>query len=198
VASLSNGQIGGAGLGATAGGSLLSAGGSIASGFANKSMYDYQASIAQLNQQIDNQNAEFARQTGEQQSLQSGLRSGQQLGQIKVGEAASGFDVRSGSNAQVQASQKQIAMLDQNQIRSNAARTAYNYQLQGTVAGAQASLYQMAGNNSVTAGVVGAGSSILGGAASVSSEWLQGSKVGLWGAGGSTSASGDDQLYGAA
>lgn len=193
---LSNGQIGAAGMGATAGGSLLSAGGSIASGFANKSMYDYQASIAQLNQQIDLQNAEFSRQTGEQQALQSGMKSAQQLGQIKVAQAASGFDVRSGSNAQVQASQKQIAMMDQNQIRSNAAKTAYGFQEQATMAGAQADVYKAAGSNAMTAGIIGAGSSILGGAASVSNEWLQASKVGMFNGGG-TSASGDDQLWGA-
>lgn len=190
---LSNSQIGAGGIGATAGGSLLSAGGSIASGFANKDMYDYQASIAQLNQQIDLQNAEFARQTGEQQATQSGMKSAQQAGQIKVAQAASGFDVRSGSNKQVQESQQRIAMMDQNQIRSNAARTAYGYQEQATVAGAQADLYKMAGSNSLTAGFIGAGSSVLGGAASVSNEWLQGSKVGLFN---STSASGNDQLFG--
>ncbi|MDR3572259.1 MAG: hypothetical protein P4L50_00220 [Anaerolineaceae bacterium] len=174
-----SGQIAGLGAGATAGGSLLSAGGSIASGFANSSMFNYQASIARLNQQIDSQNAEFATQTGEQQALQFGLKARAQMGQIKASEASSGFDVRTGSNAQVQASQRGLNLLDADVIRSNAAKTAYNYETQGTVAGAQADLYTMAGSNALTAGFVGAGTSILGGAASVSNEWLKGQMVGL-------------------
>ena len=174
-----SGQIAGLGIGATAGGSLLSAGGSFASGVANSSMYNYQASIARLNQQIDTQNAEFATQTGEQQALQFGLKARAQMGQIKTAEASSGFDVRTGSNAQVRASQQRLNLLDADVIRSNAAKTAYNYETQGTVAGAQASLYSMAGSNALSAGVIGAGTSILGGAASVSSEWLKGQMVGL-------------------
>jgi hypothetical protein len=185
-------QIGQLGMGATAGGSILSAFGSLSSGFANKDMYDYQAGIAKLNQQIDLQNAEFARQTGEQQATQFGLKAGAQMGQIKAAQASSGLDVRSGSAAQVQASQRTLNTLDTNVIRSNAAKTAYNYTEQATVAGAQANLYTMAGTDSLIAGAIGAGSSIIGGAASVSSEWLQGAKVGLWGAGGGSSSDAPD------
>ena len=178
---LSSGQIGGLGLGATAGGGLMQAFGSLASGFANKSMYDYQASISKLNQQIAAQNAELARQTGEQQALNFGLRASQQMGQIKTAQASAGFDVRSGSDAQVRASQRMLNETDLNMIRSNAAKTAYGFQEQGTIAGAQAQVYDMAGAQSLVAGGMGAGASILGGAASVSSEWLQGQRVGLWG-----------------
>lgn len=182
-------QIGGAGIGATAGGSILSAFGSIGSGIANKDMYDYQSSIANLNKQIDLQNAEFSRQTGEQQAFQYGLKASQQMGQIKVAQASSGFDVNSGSAVAVRASQGKLNQLDNDIIRSNAAKTAYGYTEQATVAGAQADLYSMAGRNSMAAGVIGAGSSILGGAGSVSSMWLQGQRVGLFGAG-------DDNLLG--
>lgn len=188
---LSNQTIGGAGMAATAGGGLLSAFGSISSGIANEGMYNYQASIAKINEQIDAQNAEYALQTGRQQNQQFGFKAGQQMGQIKTAEASSGFDVRSGSAAQVQASQRGLDRLDMEVLHSNAAKTAYNYEIQGTMEGAQASLYQKAGSNALAAGFVGAGSSLLGGAASVSSEWLQGQRVGLWGGGGGPST-GDD------
>ena len=105
-------QIGAAGMGATAGGSVLSAFGGLSSGFANQGMYDYQASIAKLNEQIDKQNEEFAVQQGEQQALKVGIAGRFQAGQIKVAQASSGFDVRSGSNAQVQQSQHEITRLD--------------------------------------------------------------------------------------
>ena len=179
-------QIGQLGMGTTGGGSILSAFGSLSSGIANKGMYDYQSGIAKLNQQIDLQNAEFARQLGEQQASQFGLKAAAQMGQIKVAQASSGFDVRSGSNAQVQASQAGLNRLDTTIIRSNAAKVAYNYESQGAAAGAQAELYSMAGANALAAGGIGAATSILGGVSSVSSEWLQGARVGLWGGGDST------------
>jgi hypothetical protein len=174
-------QIGGLGLGATAGGSLMQAFGGLASGFANKDMYDYQASIARLNEQIDKQNAEFAVQQGEQQALKVGMQGRFQAGQIKIGQASSGFDVNSGSNKQVQQSQHSMTMLDTDIVRSNASKTAYGFREQGAVAEAQSNLYTMAGNNAMEAGFMNFGTSILGGASSVSSEWLRGQQMGLWG-----------------
>ena len=182
---MDNGKLGSLGTGATGGGSILSAFGSLSSGIANKGIYDYQSGIAKLNQQIDLQNAEFARQQGEQQSQQFGLKAGAQMGQIKVAQASSGFDVRSGSAAQVRSSQAQLNTLDMDVIRSNAAKTAYGFKEQGAVAGAQANLYTMAGTNAMEAGFMNFGTSILGGASSVSSEWLKGQQMGLWGDAGS-------------
>lgn len=181
MGNLSPKTIGGAGVGATAGGGILSAFGALSSGIANKETFDYQASIARLNQQLDKQNADWARETGEQTAGQFGLKAGQEMGHIKTGQAASGLDIRSGSAAEVRSSQSKLNQLDLDVIRSNAAKTAYNFEVQGTMAGAQAGLYDKAGENSLTAGAIGMGSSFLGTAASVSSEWLQGQRVGLWG-----------------
>lgn len=175
-------DIGSIGLAANASGSILSAFGSLSSGVSNSNMYQYQAGIAQINQQLDAQNAEFARQTGEESALQFGLKAGAQMGQIKVAQASSGFDVRSGSNAQVRASQTSLNALDTDVIRSDAAKTAYNYEVQGSIAGDQATLYSSAASDALAAGVVGTGSSVLGGVGSVSSMWLKGQQSGLWGA----------------
>lgn len=174
-------QIGQIGLGSTAAGSLLSAGGSISSGIASSNMYSYQSGIAKLNQQLDAQNEEFARQTGEQQAQQFGIKAGQQMGQIKASQASAGFDVRSGSDAQVRASQRTLNSIDTDTIRSNAAKTARGYQIQGTIAGAQASMYSSAASNALAAGFLGAGSSVLGGVSSVSQQWLKGNQVNQWG-----------------
>lgn len=173
-------SIGAAGLGTSAGGSILSAFGSIASGSANQDMYDYQASIARLNSQIDLQNAEYSRQVGEQQASQYGIKAGQQMGAIKSAQASSGLDVNSGSAMDVRASQGRLNRLDTDVIRSNAAKTAYNYEIKSTMDNAQAGLYSMAGDNAMSAGLIGAGSSVLGGLGSVSGQWLQGQRVGLW------------------
>lgn len=184
----SNSAIGGAGIAATASGGVLSAFGAISSGVANSNMFNYQASVAKLNQQIDSQNAEFAMENGREQNMISGLKSGQQQGQIIASQASSGFDVRSGSNKQVQDSQIKAERTDSDIIRSNASKTAYNFEVQGAIAGAQATADKAAGGNALTAGFIGAGSSILGASASVSSEWLQGQRVGLWGSSGGTPA----------
>jgi hypothetical protein len=187
-------QIGGVGLGATAGGGILGAFGSLASGVANSGMYDYQASVARLNAQIDKQNAEYSVETGREQEQQFGFKAGAQLGQIRASQASSGFDVRSGSAAQVQTSQQQLDRLGMQTIRSNAAKTAYNYETQAAVSESQAGLYKKAGANSLAAGGVGAMSSLLGSAASVSNEWLSGQRIGLWGkdGGGTSTSTGDD------
>jgi hypothetical protein len=185
--------LGALGIGSTIAGAETSAQGAAQLGTANSAMYSYQAGIANLNKSIDLQNQEFAAQTGEQQAQSFGIQEGQQLGQIKAAQASSGFDVNSGSSAQVRASQRQIGSVDTAIIRSNAAKTAYNYELQGTVAGAQSSLYTMASTNAAQAGSLSAEASILGGAASVSNQWLQAGNVGLFTTpttpGGSTSSS---------
>jgi hypothetical protein len=173
-------KLGAIGMGATAGGSLLSAGGAIASGFSNANMFSYHAALAKLKAQVADQNAEFAIQTGEQTAVKTGLQQAQRMGAIKVAQAASGLDVNSGTNKQVRESQQMIDRMDQNQIRSNAARTAYGYKLEAAGDLAEADAYSTASKNAMVAGGIGAMSSILGGASSVSSEWLQGNKVGMW------------------
>lgn len=180
---LSPTQIGGIGMGATAGGGILSAFGSISSGIANQNMFDYQSAIANINAQIDRQNAQYAIDTGNQQNLELGLKQGQQLGQQKTALASSGFDIRSGSAAQVIASQESLNRLDQTILRSNTTKTAYNFETQASTAEQQAQMYTLAGENSFQAGLIGAGSSILGSASSVSREWLQGNQVNLWNTG---------------
>lgn len=195
----SNSAIGSAGMASTASGGVLSAFGAISSGVANSSMFNYQASVAKLNQQIDAQDAEFSMEAGREQNEISGLKAGQQQGQIIASQSSSGFDVRSGSAKQVQASQTMTERTDSDLIRSNAAKTAYNYEVQGTIAGAQATAYKAAAGNALTAGFIGAGSSILGASASVSSEWLQGQRVGLWGGGtGSQTYGGGTDVFGGA
>jgi hypothetical protein len=188
--------IGETGLGATAAGSALSAYGAYETGTANSRMYGYQAQVAQINSKIALQNADYARMQGEQQAVIAGRKGAQQFGGIRAAEGASGLDVNSGSSTQVQASQKSTTALDMTQIRSNAAKVAYDYTTQSTEDISQAGLYNMAASNAKTAGDIGALTSIVGGAGSVSSKWLQGQQEGLWGNGsGSFTASSDSAIY---
>ena len=176
-----NTDLGYAGIGSTFLGALTSAFAGFEEGRAEKKMYDYQAGVARLNAQIAEQNAKYASDVGELQAGEFGYRAAAQLGQIKAAQASHGLDVRSGSPAQVQQSQQLMSAVDMAAIRSNAAKTAYNYRTEAVQASAQAGLDVMAGRNAALAGDVKAATSIIGGAASVSQEWLQGQKMGLWG-----------------
>lgn len=150
------------------------------SGQAQANMYNYQAAVAQINQQIMQQNASWATQEGEVQAQQSGMKTRAQVATTQAQQGAGNLDVRSGSNARVQASELEIGEEDQALIRSNAAQRAYGFEVQGFQYAAQASSDKAAASNSQTAGTISAVSSLLGGAGSVSSKWLQGSQMGLF------------------
>ncbi len=175
-------ELGALGIGSTIGGGLSSAIGSLMGGTAQQQYYDYQAGVARMNAQIAEQNASYAINVGEAQAQQEGLAGGQRMGKIIAGQAASGLDVNTGSNKQVQQSQVGLERLSQVGIRSTAAKTAYNYEVEAAGLSAQAAADVQAGKNAKTAGMIGAVSSILGSATSVSSEWLKGQQLNLWGA----------------
>lgn len=177
-----NALVGEVGMGTTFLGGITSALSSFIGGIDQQEMYNYQAGVARLNAQIAEQNATYATQVGELQATQAGLQGGQRMGQIRTAQSASGLDVNTGSNRQVQASQKEATGNTLAAIRMNAAKTAYNYRTEGVQYTSQAQLDTLAGRNARTAGLIGAGSSILGGASSVASEWMRGQQLGLWGA----------------
>ena len=172
--------LGAIGVGSSLAGGMLSAYGAERTGAAQQQMYNYQAQVAQINVNIEKQNAEYALNQGEQQAQQFGLRAGQQRGQIIAAQGASGIAVGSGSNAAVVSSQDLLTRMDLTQIRSNAAKTAYDFNVKATTDVNQATLDVLAGANAKTAGDINAASSILGTIGSVSSKWLQGQQSGMW------------------
>jgi hypothetical protein len=156
-------------------------------------MYNYQAAVARINAQIDQQNADYAIGVGESQAKISGEKGAQTLGFIRSSQGASGLDVNSGSAKQVYNSQSGVLAEDQNTIRQNAAKTAYDYKTKAGFDTAQAGMYDAASKNATTAGWINAGSSLISTAGSVSSKWMQGNTAGLWGSSGS---GGPITLYG--
>ncbi len=163
------------GMGASALGAGVSAYGSLQKGAADKAMYNYQAGVAQLNQKIALQNASYAVQSGESAAYQSGLKTAFTRGQQVVDQSASGFDVGGGSAAGVRKSTTELGVYDQNLIRTNFAKKAYGFEVEAATKGAEAGADVIAGEQASKAGTIGAVSSILGGAGSVSSKWLQAS-----------------------
>jgi len=175
--------IGAIGIGTSLAGGLLSAFGAKQTGENQQAMFNYQAQVARINSQIDKQNEEYARNQGEIQATQYGMKARQQAGAIRAAQGASNIDVNSGSAAKVQADQRFIAQTDLTQIRSNAAKVAYDYDVKSVMDLNQANLDVMAGENAKQAGQINAMSSILGTVGSVSSKWLQGGQQGMWSTG---------------
>lgn len=172
------GQVG---LGATVAGGVVSAMGAAKQGEATQQAYNYRAQVARINAGIDKQNAEWERKKGEVEAQQYGMKATQQRGQIKVAQAASGLDVNTGSAKQVQESQEKVTAMDLAQIRSNAAKIAYNYDTQAVMDENQAKLDELTGRQAKEASYYKVAESIIGTVSGVSSKWQAGKTAGLWG-----------------
>lgn len=168
-------SISAVGAGASAGGSILSAIGAISGGESQQAMYQYQAGVAQLNQKIALQNADYAEQVGGTAVLQEGRKVASVVSAEKVGQAGSGIDVNTGSAAETRASTTRIGQYDEGVIATNYAKKAYGYEVEAATKGAEAGADIIAGDEAVKASKIAAASSILSGAGNVASKWLQGS-----------------------
>ena len=175
--------VGAIGMGASLAGGIMGAVGAEKTAAAQQQMYNYQAGIAQINSKIDLQNADYARNVGEIQATNYGIKAAQELGNIKTAQSASNIDVNSGSAVDVRTSQSKVAQMDLTQIRSNAAKTAYDFDVKSTMDLNQSTLDIMGGENAKQAGDINAMSSIIGSVGSVSSKWMQGNQAGMWGSG---------------
>lgn len=183
---------GAVGLGSSLAGGILGAVSAEREGQSQSSMYNYQAQVSRINAQIDRQNSEWAQHKGDVEGLQYGMKAGQQFGQIRAAQGASGLDVNSGSAKEVQDSQRTITHMDEAQIRENAGKTAYDYRFKATTDENQAGLYDRAASDATSAAHLKAIGSIIGSAGSVSSKWMAGSQAGLFGGG----SGGPIKLYG--
>ena len=168
------------GIGSAIAGSMVSAYGNYQAGQASSAEATYKAGVASMNQQIAQQNANYARYAGEVQAQQEGMKVGAQISETKAEQGASNLDVSSGSAAAVRESEWKIGQQDLGTIRSNAAKRAYGYEIEGVQYGAEATLDTFAAKQAKTAGTIAAIGSLLGGASSVSSKWTEGQKSGVF------------------
>jgi hypothetical protein len=160
-------------MGASAIGGIVGAVGAMQKGAGEAQMYNYQAGVAQMNQRIAQQNADYARQAGEVEAQQKAMQVRAQVGDIKARQAASGLDISSGSPLAVRTSAEEVGAENVALVRSDAAKKAYGYEVQGLSYGAESTLDQYAASRAKTAGMFEAAGSILGGAGNVSSKWFQ-------------------------
>ena len=174
----------GVGMASTVVGGVISGIGNKFSSDATANAYRYKAGIATLNQTIAKQNAAWAVNAGGVKAANFGLKAGQEIGQTKAVQGASGLDVNTGSAEAVRESQTDVAKYDQGMIRADAAHTAYGYDVEAAKYGAEASMDTSAAANQDTAGQLGVLSSIIGTVGSVASKWTQGSMIGIGSGGG--------------
>ena len=163
----------GVGMAASAAGAVSGAFGASSSGASSAQMYQYQAGVARLNQDIAKQNAAWTRAAGEVSAQRYGMKARTERGEIRTSQAARGLDVSSGSNAAVQDSHAEIAQHDMATIRSNAAHRAYGFDVKAMEDEVQSNIFEMSSSKAKTAGSLGVASSIIGGASSVASKWMQ-------------------------
>lgn len=188
-----------ASMGVSALGGVMGAGASMKAASANSQMGLFQAGIALQNAKIAEQNAQYASMEGEQSASKYGMGAAQRNSEIKAVQSASGLDVNSGSNKQVQDSAQLVSNMDMAQIRQNAAKVAFDYKTQAGNFSMQAMGDIMGAQNTLAAGPTNAAASIIGSASSVADKWLTTSKLGTYKLGGGGTALGDPmQLPGAA
>ena len=165
------GPLAAVGAGASLIGGAVGAYGSIEAAKASSEAASYQSQVAANNAIIAGQNAQYATAAGEAQVTQQQFKTADVVGEIKTNQAASGLDVNSGSDVDVQASAKEIGTLNALTIRNAAARQAYGYQTQSTSDVASGQLLSAQAGQDLTAGMFGAGGSILGGASSAANSY---------------------------
>jgi hypothetical protein len=153
--------------------------GAIFSGEAQAAQSRYKAGVALLNKQINQQNATWAIESGDIKGEEAGLKAGQEIGQTKSTQAASGFDVTGGTNEAVRDTQTKVAAFDQNVIQWDAAKTAWGFESKAATDQAESTLDLAAADTQEKAGIIGGIGSFISGASSVAGKWYQGKSVGI-------------------
>lgn len=148
------------------GSSVFGAIGDIQKGNAEAESANYNSQVAANNAKEQKQNATFAAQEGEQNTAVQQAKTRAAVGGILANEGASGVDVNTGSATDVRSSAAALGELNAINIRADAARTAYGYNVQAVNDTAQSQLDKSEASADKTAGYIGAGSTLLGGLAS--------------------------------
>lgn len=131
----------------------------------------YQAQVAQQNQELARRQAADATQRGQVAEDNRRRQTALQIGQQRAGLAAQGTDF-TGSETDILGDTAAAGELDARTIRANAAREAYGYTVQGLGYGNTAALETArAANSTYTPNYLGAGASLLSGAATLSDKW---------------------------
>lgn len=167
------------------GASALSGLGAVGSTLAGEKSAKYNAAIAGNNAQIASQNATTSIQEGEANAAAASQASKAKIGGILANQGASGVDVNSGSSLDTRASAADVGELNAINIRSQAARSAYGFETSGVNSTAEQNMDESQAAYAPIQGAIGAGTSLLSGAAAVNSPWASFAASGGLGSGNS-------------
>jgi hypothetical protein len=131
----------------------------------------YQAQVAANNAKIAQQNQNAELQAGSQQATMTGLRTRATVGKTKAEQGASNVDVNSGSFSNARSGEAEVGLLDALTVRSNAARRAYGYEVQGLNDTAQSQLLETESRQAREAEPWAVGASLLSSASSAGSRY---------------------------
>lgn len=143
----------------------ISAGSAVAGGFASANAANYQGAVAANNATIARRNAAYSAGATSAQVTQAGLKAAQQNANVKVGAAANGLDVNTGSPADVQESQRKLGALDTATVGARGAEQVYGYETQASSFQAQSALDKSEAKNDITGGFLKAAGSLAGNSA---------------------------------
>lgn len=152
-------------------GAGVSAVSTIAGGVANRDAANYRAVIAENNAVISRQSALYAQEAGAVKTEAAGRKGAAKLAGIRVGQAANGVNINTGSALDVQAGQRETDQLDAQTVQHEADLKAYGYRTQSDNFEADAKLEQSKADNAVAASVFKAGGGLLSAASSLGGKW---------------------------
>lgn len=141
--------------------------GQMQQGKAQQGMYNYQAGVDRNNKIISDRYANDAIERGKEAEAEQRRKTQQIIANQRVGFAANGIDLGSDVISETLSDSAMLGELDALTVRSNAAREAYGYKVQGMNYEASAQNSILAGKNARSAGRTAAMSTLLSGAASV-------------------------------
>jgi hypothetical protein len=156
----------------------MSAIGSANTAQAQAAQMQYQAQVARNNQAVAQWNAQRALEQGEVDADNQNLKTAQLKGSQRAALAAEGGDVDYGSPLDIVADTARAGYTDAATIRSNAALQAYGYQLQAAGDAGTASADSASAVNGLANLPFGVGSSLLSGASSLGTKYVDWSRPG--------------------
>lgn len=125
----------------------------------------YNAQIAEMNAKLSDRRARDAIIRGQEEEQRKRAEIAQLMGRQRAAMGANNVDISFGSPLDTLVDTAVMGELDALTIRRNAAREAYDFEVQAVNQRAQAGLDRMNASASRTGGILGAAGSVLGGGA---------------------------------
>jgi len=158
---------------------VVSAGAAVMGGVAAKQSADYQAAVARNNALTARQMGEHDIMQGQVAAQEQDMKTKEQTGVAKAGLGASGFDMGSGSGMDIQSSQAGLGRLDALRQNDKGLMSDWRYKAQAQNFENEAEAQKAKGNNSLVAGFLNAGSTMLTGGSNFADKWMTYSRLGV-------------------